>query len=485
MPAFALLALAAALAASPKVAVMPVASGEGVPGRTAEAVTEAVTAQVRRYAGVDVITQKEIKAVLSLEQQKQLLGCQTDSCMAEIGGALGVDRMITGDLAKIGESWLFHLKLVDAVKVRVVAQSDRRLRRGSIDDVLDVLPAMVVELFPGGSASQRPGSQASGPAPAPPVAVGVPVPPAAGTAPPSPGPAVSAPPGSALTFVAAPVAGGDGGEAVPPPAPVAQPLPPPTAPMPPPEAARKVPRPWVESSIPVPLPERRDLTVYTDDRGRYVATAPFEAGTRRVFAGSAEKLFLQEVIVAGAAGTSAHGFSFWDPRARSPGEAFFEAHAGKARLVCGAREVPLRVLSRGEADPLLASATFYAPRWRREPHLLAQDDEGNYFYVDRARPGAEGRGPDYRLYAGPLGKVARLELAGVADGPDGLVLLTASGKLRLGHGAGGAPAVDWLAGGGRRMLRALDPLRNGALVYGQLGVYRSGLFGTPCDGVME
>ena len=465
-----LAALALALSASPRVAVMPVASGEGVPGRTAEAVTDAVAAQVRRYGGVEVITQKEILAVLSLEQQKQMLGCQTDSCMAELGGALGVDRMVSGDLAKLGESWLFHLKLTDVVKVKVIAQSDRRLRRGSIDDVLDVLPAMVVELFPRGAATSRQAGAAP-PPPAAGVVVPAPIP-----APPSPGPAAEA---LAVSLTGAVP------EAAPPPEAAPLSLPPPTAPMPPPEAARKVLRPWAESSIPVPLPERRDLTVYTDDRGLYLAAAPFEAGSRRVFAGTAGKLFVQEVLVAGAIGTSAHGFGFWEPRVRSPAEAYFEARAGEARIVCGARELPLRILSSGEADRILSSATFYAPRWRREPHLLAQDDEGNFFYVDRARAGTERGGPDYRLYAGPLGKVARLELAGVADGPDGLVLLTASGKLRVGRGADGTPSVDWLAGGGRRMLRALDPARSGALVYHQLGVYEADRLGTPCDGAIE
>lgn len=471
------LALGLGLAASSKVAVMPVASGEGVPGRTAEAVTEAVAAQVRRYGGVEVVTQKEILAVLSLEQQKQMLGCQTDSCMAELGGALGVDRMVTGDLAKLGESWLFHLKLTDAVKVKVVAQSDRRLRRGSIDDVLDVLPAMVVELFPPAAAQKAGATSTAIPIPA--VApTPTPTPPSTATA-----TATEAANGAAVhpeRIASAEAEAPSRGAA---PAPV--PLPPPTAPMPPPEAVRKVPKPWAESSIPVPLAERRDLAVYADDRGHFLAAAPFEAGSRRVFAGSARKLFLQEVLAAGAVGTSAHGFAFWDPRARTPSEAFFEVHAGKARLVCGGREVPMRALSRGEADVVLASATFYGPRWRREPHLLAEDGEGNFFYVDRARAGAERGGPDYRLYAGPAGKAARIEIASVAEGPDGFVLVTATGKLRLGRSADGAPVVDWLAGGGRRMLRPLDPARSGALVYRQLGVYEGGGLGTPCDGVIE
>jgi hypothetical protein len=255
--------------------------------------------------------------------------------------------------------------------------------------------------------------------------------------------------------------------------------------MPAPEKARKVARPWVESSIPVPLPERRDLAVYTDDRGLFVAAAPFESAHRRVFAGTAEKLFAQEVTDAGADGTTGHGFTFWDPRARTPAEAAFVVRSGDARLVCGGRELPLRTLSRGEAERVLSSATFYGPRWRREPHLVARDDEGNYFYVDRARAGTERDGPDYRLYAGPLGKLSRLEIADIAHEPGAVVLVTASGKLRLRGGEGGAPAADWLAGGGRRMLRALDPAGSGTLVYRQLGVYRGDRLGTPCDGLIE
>jgi hypothetical protein len=59
----ALLALAAA--APLKLAVMPVASGEGVPGKTAEALTESVTAEVRRRSGAQVITQREVATQLA------------------------------------------------------------------------------------------------------------------------------------------------------------------------------------------------------------------------------------------------------------------------------------------------------------------------------------------------------------------------------------------------------------------------------------
>jgi hypothetical protein len=84
--------LAAALAAAPpKLAVLQVAAGEGVPQSTAAAITEAVVGEVRRQSHAEVITQREIASILSLENQKAMLGCQTDACMAEpfVYGELG------------------------------------------------------------------------------------------------------------------------------------------------------------------------------------------------------------------------------------------------------------------------------------------------------------------------------------------------------------------------------------------------------------
>src|SRR5512133_3100219 len=166
------LALAAVLAATPKLAVMPIAAGEGVPPTTTAAITDALAAEVRRRSGAEVITRKELETVLSLEAQKEMLGCQSDACIAEIGGALGVERLVAGDLARLGESWLFHLKVVETGKMKVSAQSDRRIRGGTIDDVLDALPPMVTELFPGGAPAPLPPpiaapAAATKPAPAP------------------------------------------------------------------------------------------------------------------------------------------------------------------------------------------------------------------------------------------------------------------------------------------------------------------------------
>lgn len=154
------------LAAAPtQIAVMPLSASEGVNDKTAEAVSESIAAEVRKQPNVQVMTRQELGAVMTLERQKQLLGCQNDACAAEIAGALDVDRAVAGSVAKLGESWTVHLALLDARKAQALAHSDRR-KKGSIDDVLDLLPGMVHELFSPMAATLPSADQA--PAPSPP-----------------------------------------------------------------------------------------------------------------------------------------------------------------------------------------------------------------------------------------------------------------------------------------------------------------------------
>lgn len=64
--------------------------------------------------GHSVISTTDIQAMLSFERQKALLGCNDDtSCLAEIGGALGVDLLVSGTLAKLGDTYNLTLTVLD------------------------------------------------------------------------------------------------------------------------------------------------------------------------------------------------------------------------------------------------------------------------------------------------------------------------------------------------------------------------------------
>jgi hypothetical protein len=73
-------------------------------------------AQELTLTGLHVITQTEMAALLSVEQQKQLFGCAetSQSCMAELANALGVDALVTGSLGKFEGSYQIDIEILSA-----------------------------------------------------------------------------------------------------------------------------------------------------------------------------------------------------------------------------------------------------------------------------------------------------------------------------------------------------------------------------------
>ncbi len=86
--------------------------------------------------GISVVTGTEIRQTLALERQKQLLGCDTSNCLAEISGALGVDGVITGTVAKVGKRLAVTLKIVSPSN-RTLALAD--LQADSESDLIELL----------------------------------------------------------------------------------------------------------------------------------------------------------------------------------------------------------------------------------------------------------------------------------------------------------------------------------------------------------
>jgi hypothetical protein len=136
-----------------KVAVAELEAGLHGDPKLSHLVTTLVTTELRRRPSLLVTTQDDIKALLGFERQKELLGCAAASCLAEIGGALGVDQMVTGSLSHVGGNQLLVVRLVDVHKGVVLREVSRRLPGGTEEAsetaLLDGLPGVAAELYPG------------------------------------------------------------------------------------------------------------------------------------------------------------------------------------------------------------------------------------------------------------------------------------------------------------------------------------------------
>ncbi|MBK7857480.1 MAG: hypothetical protein IPJ65_02420 [Archangiaceae bacterium] len=111
-----LAALVVLSAAAPLKLAAPGLQAVGIEEKRAQVFTDFLAQQLSQY-GIRVTTQAEVQALLGLERQKQLLGCSDEagSCMAELAGALGVDGLITGNVARLDkEGFVLTLKIVRA-----------------------------------------------------------------------------------------------------------------------------------------------------------------------------------------------------------------------------------------------------------------------------------------------------------------------------------------------------------------------------------
>jgi hypothetical protein len=133
---------------APSVAVLHVTGKGSASSQQLDLLTDALTASVsssKRFR--QVTSARQLEQALSLERQRQLLDCSSDSCMAEIAGALGVDFILSCSLGRLGELWLVNLALVQANTGTVVAAVANKLDGDELDVVVRALDVMVDELL--------------------------------------------------------------------------------------------------------------------------------------------------------------------------------------------------------------------------------------------------------------------------------------------------------------------------------------------------
>jgi TolB-like protein len=131
-----------------RIAVTEIKSVQGVAPGTATILSDIVVSEVAK-GGYEVLSQSDIVAMVGFEKQKKMLGCDETGCLAEIGGALGVAYMLTGQVGQIGTRYRISLMVVDSKKALVVAraaqfcdQNEDALARVAETTVAQVLAAI-------------------------------------------------------------------------------------------------------------------------------------------------------------------------------------------------------------------------------------------------------------------------------------------------------------------------------------------------------
>lgn len=108
-----------------KVAVLDIKTVGTFEPKTVQGLSALIASTVEQH-DVQVLSGADIATLVGFEKQKQLLGCTESSCLAEIGGALGAEYLLTTEIAQVGDIWLISMSLLDVVRSRGVRRTSKQ-----------------------------------------------------------------------------------------------------------------------------------------------------------------------------------------------------------------------------------------------------------------------------------------------------------------------------------------------------------------------
>lgn len=124
-------------------------SSDGVDDKVRKLVEAALLEELRKLRKVSVAGMDEVRRMLAFEEQKLLAGCDENTCLSDIAGALGVETLVTGSLARVGEQTVIGLKRIDQENAEVVTAYTQRLTPAGGEEFLAAVGPAVAEIFPG------------------------------------------------------------------------------------------------------------------------------------------------------------------------------------------------------------------------------------------------------------------------------------------------------------------------------------------------
>ncbi len=132
---------AALLAATPPVKLAaPGLTVQGLEATSSAVYLNFLAEQLGKDGDIELATAEQLTAILSVERQKELLGCseQSSQCLAELAGGLGVDGVVTGSLARAGTELLLTLRAASSTNRQLGGMSVRASSESQLLDAIEL-----------------------------------------------------------------------------------------------------------------------------------------------------------------------------------------------------------------------------------------------------------------------------------------------------------------------------------------------------------
>ncbi len=126
-------------------AVVALKNGEGVTAGEAEIIADRLRTELFRTGRASMMERDQMQEILK-EQGFQVSGaCTDEACMVEIGQLLGVQRLVSGSIGRLGSMFLVNFRTIDVETAKIVKVVSVDIK-GDIEDVVGELAGIAMEL---------------------------------------------------------------------------------------------------------------------------------------------------------------------------------------------------------------------------------------------------------------------------------------------------------------------------------------------------
>ncbi len=126
-------------------AVIGLKNAEGVSAGEAEIIADRLRIELFNTGGASMMERDQMQEILSEQGFQQTGACTDEACMIEIGQLLGVERLISGSIGKLGSMFLLNFRAIDVQTAKIIAVVSKDIS-GGIEDVVKLLPSVAREL---------------------------------------------------------------------------------------------------------------------------------------------------------------------------------------------------------------------------------------------------------------------------------------------------------------------------------------------------
>lgn len=117
----------------------------GIDEDTARTINSTLAVTVSERPKLTAYTAKDLKTMVDLEAQKVLIGCDAESCLAEVANAMGAELVLYGDIGTLGSMMIINLNLFNSLEATSVGRETVEIR--SQENLIVQLKAKVVKLL--------------------------------------------------------------------------------------------------------------------------------------------------------------------------------------------------------------------------------------------------------------------------------------------------------------------------------------------------